>query len=190
MPDESGSGGVREFRLEGGKLALAGLGLLVLLAVAFFAGRWVERQRHPPPTAGPGAIEDPLTQLEPDAEPVDVEESLDHFDNLEGGEKELEPQREVGRRTEPSPAPPPPAGGEAGRYYVQVWAGRERAAAELLVGKLQKEGFPVRLFSDRVEGDTLFKVRVGGFESDGRAREIAAELEQQGYRGAWVTTVE
>ena len=81
-------------------------------------------------------------------------------------------------------------GRSSGPYYVQVFAGRDRRAAEGLVGQLQAGNYSVRLFSDRSGGDALFKVRVGGYATEDEARDAAADLVQQGYGGAWVTRLE
>jgi len=184
---------VREFRLEGAVLVVVVVVLVVALGGAFYLGRWVERKDRPAGAFGPGAGEDALANVAQSEDPADVDESSDLFDTGEGGETELEPDREVRRglgKAEDEKAPAT-SGQPAtpGSYFVQVWAGRDRQAAEVMIDKLHKEGYSVRLFSDRVESDTLFKVRVGGFESEDQARNMATELEQKGYRGAWVTSV-
>jgi cell division septation protein DedD len=104
-----------------------------------------------------------------------------------GAAKAEDPLAESG--SAPAPASQKPAAASDGPWFVQVWAGRDREAAELLVDKLQGQGYPVRLFTDRVEGDSLYKVRVGGYSGDAEARRVSGELEGKGYRGAWVTSV-
>jgi cell division septation protein DedD len=197
--DRKAGDAVREFRLEGVALLLVGGLLLVLLGGAFYVGRWYERQVNPPAGDGLalGADEDPLgnvAQIEPAA---DVDQAADFFDEAEGGQKELEPAREVARPSAESvPAEPPPATAapapakSGGPFYVQVFAGRDRGAAEGLVGELQKKGFSVRLFSEREGRGALYKVRVGGYASREEAGEAAKQLQGQGYAGAWVTEVE
>ena len=189
--EQEETGEVREFRLEGATLVVVVVVLVVALAGAFYVGRLVERKSRPAGTFTAGMAEDPLANVAQSQEPADVDQSTDFFDAGEGGQ--AEPEREVRRglgRTEgdESSAAPAPAA-TPGSHFVQVWAGRDRQAAGVMVEKLQKEGYSVRLFSDRVESDTLYKVRVGGFESEDQARNMATELEQKGYRGAWVTTV-
>jgi len=187
------TGEVREFRLEGATLVVVVVVLVVALGGAFYLGRLVERKDHPAGAFAAGAGEDPLANVAQSEDPADVDESSGFFDQGEGGQGELEPEREVRRglgKAEDEKAPA--AAGQAasaGSYFVQVWAGRDHQAAEVMIEKLQKEGYSVRLFSDRVESDTLYKVRVGGFETEDQARNMATELEQKGYRGAWVTTV-
>lgn len=178
---------VREFRLEGGTLVAVVVVLGVLLAGAFFLGGWFERRRQPDLSAAVAGGEDPLANVARAEDPIDVAEELDHFDTVEGEEKELEPSREVAR-PQARQAEPPPAADDGGDFYVQVWAGRDRRAAEVLIDKLQGDGYSVRLVSDRSSGEILFKVRVGGFATEERARSTASELEGKGYRGAWVTS--
>ena len=187
------TGEIREFRLEGATLVVVAVVLVVALAGAFYVGRLVERKSQPSGAFAGGSTEDPLANVAQVEDPADVDEAADFFDAGGGAKAALEPEREVrqglGKPSEgESPAAAAPTA-TPGSHFVQVWAGRDRQAAEVMVGKLQKEGYSVRLFSDRVEGDTLYKVRVGGFESEDQARNMATELEQKGYRGAWVTTV-
>ena len=185
-------GQVREFRLEGATLVVMVVVLVFALGGAFYVGRLVERRSHPQNSSA-SLAEDPLANVAESEPPADIDEASGMFDAGQSGEAELEPDREVrrglGKPEEAGAAQPAAPPATTGAYYVQVWAGRDRQAAEVMVDKLQKEGYSVRLFSDRAENDTLFKVRVGGFETEDRARNMATELEQKGYRGAWVTTV-
>jgi DedD protein len=206
--EKQGGNGVREFRLEGlGLLLVAGV-LIVLLGSAFYVGRWYERQVSPVTVGGPvGAAEsDPLANVEP---PADVDSAADYFDEVQGTEQEAEPQREIPRETprpaqptvaEEEPAAPPPAeeqppaapaeAASDGSFYVQVFAGRDRASAETLVGELNGKGHPVRLFSEREGRGALYKVRVGGYATRDEADRMAERLRLDGYSGAWVTSVE
>ena len=197
MRDERGAADdVREFRLEGLTLVVTVGVLLAALLGAFYLGRRVERWSGPEPSGeARGAADDPLANVAPTEPPADVDRSAGFFDTVEGEQKQAEPSREARRkRDEPSATEPPSrdsprARGSDGPFFVQVWAGRDREAAELLVDKLQREGYPVRLFSDRVESDSLYKVRVGGFATEPEARSMSEELAGKGYRGAWVTAV-
>lgn len=213
--ERRGGDGVREFRLEGlGLLLVAGV-LIVLLGGAFYLGRWYERQVGPAAVPGTGGslLSDPLANIEA---PADVDRSADYFDDVQGGQKEAEPQREVPRdRPETSPAaaeeqsaappaeqqaapapaeeraaaPPAPAQRE-GSFFVQVFAGRDRQSAETLVRELTGKAYSVRLFSEREGRGALYKVRVGGYATREEASAVADALQQAGYSGAWVTTVE
>ena len=203
MKDEPlpGNNDVREFRLEGLTLALV-VGVLVLaLCGAFYLGRRVERAQHPAPSGEARQAGEAPPRAAEGGAAVDVDRSASYFDKVEGGKKAAEPSREARReREEPPPAParaaeppsPAPAPTEKavaeGAYFVQVWAGRDHEAAELLVQKLEQDGYSVRVVSDRAEGEALYKVRVGGFADEPAARKVSDELESKGYRGAWVTS--
>jgi len=202
--EKQGGNGVRELRLEGlGLLLVTGV-LIVLLGAAFYVGRWYERQVGPAGAealAGT-ALADPLANVEA---PADIDRSADYFDEVQGAQKEAEPQREIQRET-PEPAPPPAAAAEdapasapapapaaadqGGAFYVQIFAGRDRRSAEDLVRELTEKGHPVQLFSEREGRGALYKVRVGGYATRELAGGVAERLRQDGYSGAWVTSVD
>ena len=197
--EQRGSEPVREVRLEGFWLSAVGGVLVAVMVGAFFAGRWYERQFHPVDPAELSAS-DPLRHVADakELQAADVTAEADYFDNLEGGEKELEPAREVrsptpAPRSTPTPAESSPAASnssdaatESGDYFVQVFAGRDQAAVAGLVKKLEGEGRRVKLVTDREGQGTLYKVQVGGYASETQARTAAGDLRQQGYAGAWV----
>lgn len=185
---------IREFRLEGMSLMIAGGALIVLLVASFYFGRWYERQTGFPAHSGSpiSAAGDALGNVVESEEPADVGEKADFFDNLEGEQKQLEPQREARTepREEPATLPQPAAEAPSGSFYVQVLAGRDRTAVERLVEELRGQGYPVRLFSEKEGRGTLFKVRVGGYPDRAQADRAAEKLRKEGRAGAWVTTVE
>ena len=200
MTNEREPGGeVKEFRLEGSTLLVAVVLLLAVIGGVFYLGRRTERSLAPAPAGAASADDAQAHVASKSVPPADVDRSSGVFDRVED-ERKPEPSRET-RKPASEPAPesgsPPastapresgPATASNGDWFVQVWAGRDRQAAELLVNKLQGEGYPVRLFTDRVEGDSLYKVRVGGYAGDAEARRVSQELEGKGYRGAWVTS--
>lgn len=187
---------VREFQLEGFGLVLVGAAVVACLLGSFMLGRWYERQQHPA-SARAGSSGDPLAHVELPDKVVDVADTASYFDLAEGGQKQAEPDREA--RRDPPPVDPPPAlapsvpgssAASAGDYFVQVFAGRDEQAASSLLAKLETAGHPVRLHTDRQGSTTLYKVRVGGFETQDLARDAAARLLAEGYSGAWVTHVQ
>jgi cell division septation protein DedD len=140
-----------------------------------------------------------VAQVEPAA---DVDETASFFDDVEGGQKELEPQRQA-REVEstaedlPQQAPPPVSAparevprATGGSFYAQVFAGRDRGAAEGLVDELTKKGYTVRLHTEREGRGALYKVLVGGYPTREAAGDVAARLDRDGYRGAWVKELE
>ncbi len=187
----------REFRLEGLGLFVVGGVLLAAMGGAFFLGRWVERRSTPPPALAAGGS-DPLAGVVERAPDADVADSLTFFDDVTTGDKELEPGREIALPATDRPAerrPSEPVAATAtktpaatgGSFFVQVFAGRDRKAAEMLVDKLQGQGRAVRLFTEREGRGSLFKVRVGGYPTQDAARLAAVDLQKAGYAGAWVT---
>lgn len=175
----------REIRLEGPSLWLVAVALAALLAGAFEAGRLVER-RGPSAEARSGA--DPLAGLS--SEPETAPEKLTFFDSSTGGGKEAEPQREAaGKPSVPTP-PPRTAPPSAGPWFVQVFVGRDRAAAAEVVRGLEAKGYPVTTAAVSEGGsDSLFKVRVGGFASRGAAEATAERLHKDGQASTWVVRV-
>jgi cell division septation protein DedD len=168
----------RELRLEGGALWFTVVLLLAALAGAFALGRWSA------PSAEAGATDRPegaaADAVQP---PADVDAGAGGFDV--GGVPE--PGRQV---AEPEPAParaPARPAPSSGPWHVQVFAGRDRQAAERLVGTLEAAGWPVRLQATAEGSGSLLKVRVGGYPSRTAAESAAARLKTQGHTGAWVT---
>jgi len=174
----------REVRLEGGRLALA-LGVLAaLLFGAFHLGRVVERWNAPAGAAS--AASDPSGNVEPEA--VEASEKPTFFDTVSGSGQEPEPAREAQAKT--PTAAPPNAPVSPGPWFVQVFVGRDRQAAEEVVRSLRAKRFPVRI--DAVaEGSSgsLFKVRVGGFTTKEAADAGAERLHGEGHSGTWVVRV-
>ena len=174
----------RELRLEGWLLAMAG-GLLVALCFgAFQLGRAVERRRAPARAAS--ASSDPLSDVE--QEVVDATEKLTFFDTLSGAGKEAEPAREA--RAKAAAPEPAEASLTPGPWFVQVFVGRDRQAAEEVVLSLRAKRYPVRI-DGVAEGPSgkLFKVRVGGFPSKEAAEAGAERLHGDGHSGTWVVRV-
>ena len=199
MATDSSKEPVREFRLEGAGLMLIGGVLLAALVGAFFLGRWYERETTGPLAAQAAAAGDPLANVVRTVEepPVDVDEGAGHFDRVEGAEQELEPDREAQRKASAAGTTKrAPASGSAvhavagGKFWVQVFAGRDERAAAGLVQQLESAGHPVKLHAVREGQGSLYKVRVGGFASMEQARQMVEQLQGEGYAGAWVTKVD
>lgn len=177
--------GGREIRLEGPTLwlALACLGAALLLA--FLAGRFTAPA--PASEAGPGGAGGGKAA---DAAPteVPVEETLSSFDRAEGGGQVSEPRREASARPPSGPAAvPAPPPSPAGEWFVQVFAGRDREAAELVARQLRARNHPVRLDAEREGSGSLYKVRVGAYANRDEADRAAEVLRREGSSGAWVT---
>lgn len=179
--DPGDDGRVREIRLEGWGIGASAIVVAVLLVVAFWSGRVYERATVP--ESGPEAP-DPLGNVSPAA--GESWDDLTFFDTLAGGGKAAEPGREVraSRETPPRAAPAAPADGP---FLVQVFAGRDRRAAEELVETLRGQGYPVRVEGEKEGRGTLLRVRVGGYATRAEAQGVAERLATEGHAGAWVT---
>ncbi len=179
-PEQDGS---REVRLEGWALLVIGGVVLAALAGAFWLGRWFERGTRP--------------RLEAEANPLQhvgsvekaAPDDVTFFDTLSGGGKAPEPQREAATRAVSPSAAPQPARpvGRAGPWCVQLFAGRDRRAADEVLRAAEGLGYPVRLDSEREGRGTLFKVRVGGYATRAEAASVAERLKRDGETRAWVT---
>lgn len=183
-PDDDGREPTRELRLEGVLLLVAGGVLLALLVGAFELGRRVERWNAPARAASSST--DPLGNLEREA--ADSTEKLTFFDTLSGGGKEAEPSRQA--QSKPAAAVLPPAAVTPGPWFVQVFVGRDRQAAEDVVRSLREKRYPVRIdaVAEGASG-SLFKVRVGGFPTKEAADQGAERLHADGHGGTWVVRV-
>jgi cell division septation protein DedD len=172
----------RELRLEGWLLGVASGVLLVLLFGAFELGRTVERWTAPGRAV---AASDPLANVEPEAAEA---EKPTFFDTVTGPGKEAEPAREA--QAKAVPPPPPPAPVTAGPWFVQVFVGRDRQAAEEVVRSLRAKRYSVRIdaVAEGASG-SLFKVRVGGFPTREAADGAADKLHGDGHTGTWVVRV-
>ena len=172
----------REFRLEGLTLAIVGGVLVALLFGAFQLGRAVERWNAPARSA---STADPLGNVEQDA--VDATEKLTFFDTLSGAGKEAEPGRQVQAKPQAAaPAAPPVS---PGAWFVQVFVGRDRQAAEDVVRTLRAQKYPVRIDAVAEGSGSLYKVRVGGYASKEAADAGAGRLHADGHAGTWVVRV-
>jgi hypothetical protein len=205
MQEDRDDSQLREFRLEGAGLFIVGGVFLVVMAGAFYLGRWVERR-----AAGPVAGTPLLDQVGPgptrSEAPVDVTGQAGYFDTIEG-ETEAEPERQAielpsttadgvedtagaVRAPDKTPPPQPSAATATGPFYVQLFAGRDKASAEGLYRGLSDRGYRVRLDTERAGDGVLYRVRVGGYAAKPDAEVLAKRLRGEGYSDAWVTRVD
>lgn len=180
--DGTMSGAAREIRLEGVSLLVAAGVLVGLLAGAFELGRRVERRRAAP---SPAQAEAPPT-LAPSGEAAPYEAAPTVFDAA----GEAEPRRQARESLPSGEAPPvvPPAPLPEGPWTVQVFAGRDRAAADHVFRTLRSRGHPARLESSREGTTVLYRVRVGGYGSRESAEQVAERLRREGMTSTWVTS--
>jgi cell division septation protein DedD len=183
----------REVRLEGVGLIVTGGVLIALLAGAFYLGRWVERQSGPVSAATEAGDDGPLAAIS-DSTPqeVEVDSGSSTFD--QAAPERAEPRRQAAASGSDTPAaapatakdePAPAAPATAGGFYIQVFAGRDRASAETLVNELKRNGYGVKMVSERESGGALYKVRVGGYATRDDAVDASRGLQKAGYT-TWI----
>jgi cell division protein FtsN len=171
----------REVRLEGVSLWIAGGVLAALVVGSFFVGRWTAPESAP----GPGGA-GPLDHVEEQA--VDATDKLTFFDTLSGPAGKAEPGREARPGSAaPAPSAPGPLPATPGSWFVQVFAGRDPEAAQVVVRALGAKGWPVKVESQREGSGALYRVRVGGFTTREAADAAVQRLRGEGQSGAWVT---
>lgn len=166
----------REVRLEGVSLWLAG-GVLAALVIGSF---WLGRATAPAAPDSPSGA-GPLDHVEEGA--VDVGSNF--FDSG-GASGKPEPGREARAGTPPPPAVTPVT---PGSWFVQVFAGRDREAAQVVVDALRAKGWPVKVESQREGSGALYRVRVGGYANRQAADDAVRRLRAEGQTAAWVTQV-
>jgi cell division protein FtsN len=105
-------------------------------------------------------------------------------------ERQVEPARR-----EPAPAPAPkttaPAPAEparsAGQVVIQVFSSPEKDQAERIRSQLVRGGQRAFLSPVEVAGRTMYRVRIGPFDSRGDAQKVAEQV-RKGYKlDTWVT---
>src|SRR4029079_7779487 len=130
VADRDGAEPSREVRLECVALVLAGGVAVALLGGAFWLGRWVERGSAPQRSSAAGGASR-------DAGLESASEDATFFDTLSGDEKAAEAQGEAAtshsQDSGPAPGSVPLQGGP---WVVQVFAGRDKVAADEMVRTL------------------------------------------------------
>jgi cell division septation protein DedD len=166
-------------RVEGFALIGLGAALVAALAGAFYLGILVGRSGSPAPAAAAGSENggEDLASAPPAAS---------YFDTVGAGGRAAEPDRQASPPPARVPVPAQTAA-SSGKWVVQVFAGRDRRAAESLLRTLTQRGYPVKIDSRKEGRETLFKVRVGGYPTEDAARAAADRLRKDGESGAWVT---
>lgn len=91
------------------------------------------------------------------------------------------PSQEPARQPEPSPAT------LSGRV-IQVFSTIDAAQADKLVRRLGEGGYPAFLVEESLQGRTTYRVRVGPYQQEERARKIADQLRREYRLETWITT--
>jgi cell division septation protein DedD len=101
-----------------------------------------------------------------------------------------EPDQPAPARTRPEPTKAPVAAEparKAGQVVIQVFSSPEKDQAERIRGQLVRGGQRAFLSPVEVSGRTMYRVRIGPFDSRGDAQKVAEQV-RKGYKlDTWVT---
>lgn len=187
----------RELQLETKHLAFLIVLVLGLCVASFMLGRWVERQNPPPVAAASRAAEENGT-VEDEG---DVASDLTFFDTLKNDRaaplQPAAPSEKTARPTTPRPQPsraavesspvtpprtPDPRRSVNEGVMIQVFASKDKAAADAIRKRLRGKGYTALLVSDAGS----WKVRVGPYADREEAERSAAILRAQENLKTWI----
>ncbi len=180
-PSAPRGGAQQEVQLETKHLALLVLLLVLLCLGSFQVGRWVERRSlGPAVSAGEGASGAAVEDM------GDVSEELTFFDTLQDeGRVPLERPNSLppARESRAAAAPPRSSSRSVNEgVMVQVFASKDRAAAQAMRQRLREKGYTALLLS----GDGTYKVRVGPYADREEAELQAAILRERENLKTWI----
>jgi len=204
MPSRGSEGATtQEFQLETRHLVLIVLLVVVLCVASFMFGRWVERQSVGPTISMTGMPGSSGRNGDANVEEMgDVSKDLTFFDTLEGNQPApLKPQpgaqaappraRQPATQTvrqpveAPSTTSQPPASGRRSvneAVMIQVFASKDRAAADQIRRRLRAKGYTALLMPDH----GTYKVRVGPYADREEATRAASVLREQEKLTTWI----
>lgn len=144
------------------------------------------------------AAPDQAAQDEQDGEPNDRKSRREKRREREEAAEERRRQAEEARnkKKQPAPAPtpaktaaptPPEPARKAGQVVIQVFSSPEKDQAERIRTQLVRGGQKAFLSPVEVSGRTMYRVRIGPFDSRGDAQKVAEQV-RKGYKlDTWVT---
>jgi septal ring-binding cell division protein DamX len=208
--------GFHEIQLSGKQLAFLVMAATVVSVVIFLfgvlVGRGVRAERSAidasaapaafdapaPPTAAPPppAGEDPTKAAEAPAPPADDAEKVVPDRAAKGIETKEPPPRPAPEKTkEPAPPPPAAAAGNAKAtaepagpgYAVQIAALNVRSEADAIAKRLTSKGYSAYVLTPASGSPSVFRVRVGKFQTRREAENVAARLQKEEQFRPWVT---
>ena len=108
----------------------------------------------------------------------------------EDGAAEESPSAEPARPQRPAPTAPTPAPAStssAGRMVIQVFSSSDKDQAEKIRGRLVGGGQKAYLSPVEVSGRTMYRVRIGPFDSRDRAQQVAEQVRKGFKLDTWIT---
>lgn len=163
---------------------------------------------QPPPAAGEDSTlaedvgaEEPAASGEPAPKPDEKETPRERRERRRREAEERQAEREAARKqaqaatppaapprtTAPAPAEPAEPARKAGQVVIQVFSSPEKDQAERIRTQLVRGGQRAYLSPVEVAGRTMYRVRIGPFDSRGDAQKVAEQV-RKGYKlDTWVT---
>ena len=122
-----------------------------------------EKEKPPPPAAVAEVPPPPVADPKPSPPPA--------------------PERVAAAET-----PPAPPAAVATGPVVQVFSTADAGQARRLVQRLGAGGYPVFLHRESLQGQMMYRVRVGPYREETEARKIADELRREYRLDTWITS--
>jgi DedD protein len=202
-----------EIALTNRQVVVAFVILLVCLMGTFFSGVWVGRGEAAasPPEPQRQAVADDEGAAEPldffgggeedeppAAEPRTPARQPDRgsADDAAGGEGAALPagaptaapsDPPAAAPSQPAKQPEPPRRQPADGPVVQVFSSNDRVQAERTLERLQDAGQPAFLSPVEVDGQTMYRVRIGPFSDRAAAEKVADEVRRVYRLDTWIT---
>lgn len=167
---------------------LAGVGLGLVIAIVFMMRDRIEVPTGPRPNPGaqaPGSTEEPVAQ-----EPAPRRPRYDFYTVLPerevvvpDAEISAQAQAEQQAQQQPetpatTPDPAPPAATE--RFVLQAGAFRSSSDAESLRARIALSGLVARVETAQIDGDTVYRVRLGPYSSASQLESAKQQLSGNG----------
>ena len=86
----------------------------------------------------------------------------------------------------PRPAPPAPAAASKAAFVVQLAALNSRGEADAMAKKLTARGYEAYVQGPATGAPSVFRVRVGNYQTRREAESVAARIEKEGQFKPWV----
>ncbi len=172
----------RELQLSSSQLVLIFIAILALGVVIFLLGVSVGKKQAQiadttqftsEPLAEKVVEEEPKPMAEPEEESKDTEKPAEQ--PKDAIRQELASHQKVKEETKAKPAPIPRSTG----YFIQIGAFKNRDSAYAMAEELKDQGFPAQVFDPSPsDPSSLYKVRVGGYETRAQAESELEKLAQ------------
>ena len=162
----------REIQLTSSQLVFIFLGILILGVVVFLLGVSVGKKQSQ-------IVRESELPAQAKLDQAKDEEILPSTKPKDAIDKELASHQKVRAKTQKKP----PTAGKKELFYIQVGAFNNREAASAFAEEFKKKGYHA-LVLDPFPSDrkTVFRVRIGGYETKEEAEEVNSQLKSESKR--------